>query len=398
MMINNRLQAGKVVSLLALLILFAGCQKSVVPVSDKNRFDSKVNALVAQTVDSCRNMPADIAPAAVISKNAMVGNPYSRLDEVIVQRLYQQLSRDRQMVALSRENWFEFSESRPLSMKGHDLGVRDLVDNLVVFIVAVEPDEVFERITVTVTAKDAGARTLPGVGATTVFDYFKDSPAVLLAKTPAQSSAVPVGLRQNPYDSLEKLCYSMASELSAALQQGVKAGQHPAPDSEFTVVLCSRNFKTPDPAFKNALIQALQQALVSMDGMTSAVSVEDFGGVFSQMDFYNQNPGRFETDFEKFKPGSVLLMAQTRDYPAEKTRQVALRAVWRVTPLVDDTGTMIMDNTAGSYVSGFTSKAWFKGPLPRVLPLEKTPPDPTVKPAQPSPSPSIDTSPDKGFD
>ncbi len=47
-MINNRLQAGKVVSLLVLLMLFAGCQKSVVPVSDKNRFDSRVNALVAQ--------------------------------------------------------------------------------------------------------------------------------------------------------------------------------------------------------------------------------------------------------------------------------------------------------------------------------------------------------------
>jgi hypothetical protein len=395
---NKGLQAGGVVLLAVFLLLLTGCQKSVVPVSDKNQFDGKVNALVAQTVDSCRNRPADIAPAAVISKSALDGGDYSRLDEVIVQRLYQRLSRNRQMVTLSRENWFEYSESRPLSLKGHDAGVRDLMDNLVVFVVAVEPDAVFERITVTVSAKDANARTLPGVGANTVFDYFKDSPAVLLAKTPAQSSAVPVGLRQNPYDSLEKLCYSMAAELSAALQQGVKAGQHRAPDSEITVVLCSRNFKAPDPGFKHALIQELQQALAAMNGMTCAVSVEDFGGVFSQMDFYNQNPGRFETDNEKFKPGSVLLMAQTRDFPAEKTRQVALRAVWRVTPLVDDTGTMVMDNTAGSYVSGFTSKAWFKGTLPRVLPLEKTPPDLTAKPVEPVPTSSFDKAPDKGFD
>jgi hypothetical protein len=397
-MMEKNFQAVQLVLLAVFLLLLTGCQKSVVPISDKNQFDGKVQALVTDTVKSCRNRPADIAPAAVISKSALDGGDYSRLDEVIVQRLYQRLARDRQMMTLSRENWFEFSESRPLSVKGHDPNVRDLMDNLVVFVVAVEPDAVFERITVTVSAKDANARTLPGVGANTVFDYFKDSPAVLLAKTPAQASAVPAGLRQNPYDSLEKLCYGMAAELSATLQQGVKAGQHPAPDGEITVVLCSRNFKSPDPGFKNALIQELQQALVSMDGMTCAVSVEDFGGVFSQMDFYNQNPGRFEMDNEKFKPGSVLLMAQTRDYPTENTRQVALRAMWRVTPLVDDTGTMIMDNTAGSYVSGFTSKAWFKGPLPRVLPLEKIPPDPTAPSAPSQSPPSFDTSPDKGFD
>ena len=119
--------------------------------------------------------------------------------------------------------------------------------------------------------------------------------------------------------------------------------------------------------FKNALIQELQQALVSMDDMTCAVSQEDFGPVFNQVDFYKRNDDLFEVDNEKFKPGSVLLMAETKSQGYNGMKHVALRAVFRVTPLKDKDGVFIPQNTAGTYVSGFTSRAWFKGEIPIVL-------------------------------
>ena len=119
--------------------------------------------------------------------------------------------------------------------------------------------------------------------------------------------------------------------------------------------------------FKNALIQELQQALVSMDDMTCAVSQEDFGPVFNQVDFYKRNNDLFEMDNEKFKPGSVLLMAETKSGKFTGMKHVALRAVWRVTPLKDKDGAFVPQNKSGTYVSGFTSRAWFRGEIPIVL-------------------------------
>jgi len=72
-------------------------------------------------------------------------------------------------------------------------------------------------------------------------------------------------------------------------------------------------------------------------------------------------------DNEKFKPGSVLLMAETKSQGYNGMKHVALRAVWRVTPLKDKDGAFVPQNKSGTYVSGFTSRAWFRGEIPVVL-------------------------------
>lgn len=351
-------------SLLLSMLFSFGCQKNTLRPQQKTKFERNINELILETVESCRAKLAEIAPAAIVSKNALNGKFYTRLDELISQRLKEKLSSDREIIELSRENWFEFKESKPLSVKGHSQAHSDLMENIVVFIIDVEPEPLFDQIKVTITAKDSKLRPISGVTGQTMLEYFKDSPGTILLNTATRSNPLPAGLKENPYNSMEQMCYSLASELSFALEKGVKTGVFKASDEDIQVVLCSKNFSGTDLKFKQAMIQELQQSLASMDGMTCAVSQDDFASIFKQMDFYNKNDHIFEIDNEKLKPGSVLLMIQTKT--VGNKNHAALRAVWRVTPLKDKAGNFIPANNAGTYVSGFTSRAWFEGIIPKV--------------------------------
>ncbi|MCP3872057.1 MAG: hypothetical protein GY699_02740 [Desulfobacteraceae bacterium] len=367
----------------------AGCQKNTISPHKKSKFERNIDTLIADTVGSCRATLAQIAPAAVISGNVLNGKPYTGLDELIRQRLIDKLSENREIIELSRENWFEIRESRPITFKGHSSSHADLVEHMVVFIIDVQPMAVFDQVTVSIKVKNSMARPIPGIKGQVKLNNDKNSPAAVLLKTIALENPLPKGLENHPYTSMEQIAYSLASELSYEFERGARTGTIRAMDEEIQVVLCSNNFLSPDPWFKQALIKEFQQALVAMDGVTSAVSRDDFSTIFSQMDFYRRNDQIFEMDNEKLKPGSVLLMTETKK--VRDKHQVALRAVWRVTPLKDTYGNFIPNNTAGTYVSGFTSRAWFKGEIPAVSSsgyiikgIETKPPHPQY--------------PDKGFD
>lgn len=341
--------------LVCLAFTGTGCKKSAMPASDKSRFDRQVNELVSDILESSQYKLLDIAPVAVVSQGALDGKPVSRLEEVVVQRLSRRLSGQREVITLSRDNWFELRESRPLSMRGHPPDRRIAVEHMVLFVVSVKNDPVFKRIRVGITARDARSRMIPGVAAGMTFEDEPDEPAAVLLKHPAQDSQVPRGLKENPFRSLEQLSYNMATALSDALaRSGAKHS-----DNGFRVVLAGSG--RGEPLFRQALIQELQQALVSAGGMTVTVNRTDFGTVASQADFYQRQPDWFETDHEPFSTGSVLLMASVARDTTDGSRKVALRAVWRVSPLLDRQGGLMLDTVAGNYVPDFTSQAWFKG-------------------------------------
>ncbi len=54
---------------------------------------------------------------SVVSGALLDNKNYTRLDEVVIHRLLSRLSADREIVSLSRENWFELREGKPLSLK-----------------------------------------------------------------------------------------------------------------------------------------------------------------------------------------------------------------------------------------------------------------------------------------
>ncbi len=376
--------------LMGLVFIFLGCRESSGPVTDTSVLDRQVTALVLDTLDACRSRLPDIAPAAVVPQSLMEGQPYSRLEELIVDQLSEKIAEDREVVSLSRENWFELRESRPLSLRGHHPDMAPLMDNLVVFLVSVEPEPLLDRITARIRVADSGARIMPGIEGKRVFSNRPEAAARVLLDHPARDVQAPEGLKENPFHSLEELSYSMVTELRHALEKGLTAAGAQAGEEEIQVVLSSGNTRSEDPGFNRALLQELQQALVSVGGITSAVSRTDFSTLFDQVNFYNQNPGSaglFEVDEEPFKPGSVILMAETRSDPGSSARKVSLRAMWRVSPMRDADGEIITGNAAGTYVADFASRAWFKGPAPSAAAMVFSGPAPRHRIAG-----------DKGFD
>ncbi|PIP37037.1 MAG: hypothetical protein COX19_17735 [Desulfobacterales bacterium CG23_combo_of_CG06-09_8_20_14_all_51_8] len=67
----------------------------------------------------------------------------------------------------------------------------------------------------------------------------------------------------------------------------------------------------------------------------------------------------FEIDDPRFLAGTIFLMAEIFPHQSLESAGVALRAVWRVDPLEDKSGAFVADNTAGTYLSGFTAKSYF---------------------------------------
>jgi hypothetical protein len=108
------------------------------------------------------------------------------------------------------------------------------------------------------------------------------------------------------------------------------------------------------------LESALQQAFVAKKGFTCAVSQKDFAPTFDQIDFYRKNRELFEMDETLLSPGSVVLLAET--FPHQDTGKIGinLRSLWRVMPLEDNQGQVMANNLGGTYLSGFTAKAYLE--------------------------------------
>lgn len=179
--------------LMGLVFVFLGCRESAGPVTDTSVLDQEVTVLVLETLGACRSRLPDIAPAAVVPGSLMAGQPYSRLEELIVNQLSEKLAEDREMVSLSRENWFEFRASSSLSLKGHHPDKASLVDNLVVFLVSVEPEPLLNRITARIRVADSGARILPGIEGKRVFSNQPEAAARVLLDHPARRVRAPEG-------------------------------------------------------------------------------------------------------------------------------------------------------------------------------------------------------------
>lgn len=355
--------------LMSALLTTMACRKAPSLPKDSFAFENKLATLIDRTMGNAQKASFDIAPVAVISQNAIQGSLYTRLDELICKRLEDRLSDTRQVISFSRENWFEFRESKPLSSKGHPPALHGLMNHIIIFIVKVDQETLFDRIKVTITAKDSKMLPIHAIKERMYFKHADKRPATLLLSAGPMVSPYPKGLEKNPYVSLEEMAYNLASELGYALKKGIKLHDILASNKEIQIVLCSNPSNRFQSGFHKALTREMQQALVSMEGINAAVSQEDFNFIFSQIDFYSKNQNLFEADTEKLIPGSVLLMAETKNY--KQQHQVSLRAIWRVTPLSDQQGDFIPENSSGMYLSGFTASAWFAGSIPGVV--EATP-------------------------
>ncbi len=362
----KRIRALLSVTAMALILfslIISGCagKKGPKPLVDpdyKSAFDEKIDRLLTDILQKGKYKAAEVAPVTVMPGSLKSGLDFTRLEEVIIERLEQRLLETNELVVLSRNNWFEFREGRPLSFKftkGYDPAV---LRELIIYEVNISADAVLEEFRVKISAFNSSSRMVAGMTASTKLDYAPDRPGRMLHELPSQMDPFPEGLEENPYNSVDRLSFNLAGELADAYKTGVDTGDGLAADKEIKVLLYVKRQNGVEPALASSIGNRLQQAVITNRGFTCVVSQSDFGPVFEQVDFYKTYDQVFDLEESKFQTGTVFLMADI--YPHQKGDKIgiALRALWRVNPLEDKSGAFISTQTAGTYLSGFTAKSY----------------------------------------
>ena len=373
-----------VLCIVPLLAILAGCAGTPVKTFDHDPFEEKLNGLINRLISSQNFTPGEMAPAAVMPGSLKSGTRFSRLEELVMERLTLALRKRNDFHKLSRQNWFEFREGRTLTFTDQPSAQRRLLRSLIVYEVGISPDKVLGQIKMHIVGTDADGHALPGAVSEATFDFGPDNPARRLYDTQPSTNPFPEGLEERPYTSLDRLTFSLAAELADAYRNGISAGRETAADEEVRVLLYST---VPSGGVSRGLVEtiqnSLQQAIVSNRGFTCVLSQKDFDPVFNQIDFYRRNRPVFEMEESRFTAGTVLLMADTfRSRNTDKVG-VALRALWRTSPLETATGNLIPTNVAGTYLSGFTARAYLSGSSARGFSQMRPVRRPGKKPAYP---------------
>ena len=346
---------------LALIPAFlAGCAGTQVRVPEQEPFEAGLNRLINSLISNRTFTPGEMAPTAVMPGSLKSGTRFSRLEELVMERLALALRKQHDFQKLSRQNWFEFREGRLLTFMDQPPARQLLLRNLVVYEVGVSPDRVLEQVKVHILGTDADGRAVPGLVAECAFDFGPDRTARRLYDAEPGVNPYPKGLEERPYDSIDQLTFSLASELADAYRNGIWAGEETAAHEEVRVLLYAKH-SGESGGIEQVIQDSLQQSIVGNRGFTCVVSRNDFGPAFEQIDFYRRNGTLFEMEESPFTAGTVLLMMDTFPHRGGDRVGVALRGIWRTDPLETAEGNLIPTNVAGTYLSGFTAKAYLRG-------------------------------------
>ncbi len=331
------------------------------PTQAERLLDQRVDLLLDDLLSDQRFSSSEMAPAAIVPGSAMQGEYFSRLEELLCERLETRLRESHDIFKLSRQNWFELRAGHALSFQNQPLDRRQRLRSAIIYQVEIAADTVLDRVNATITARHADGQGLTGVVASGPLGFGQESLARQLHYAAANRNPFPEGLEERPYSSLDRLAYSLSSELSEAYRNGLRVGGQKVADHEVKVLLYTTSSHYPT-GLTQEIQNALQQALISRQGFTCVVSRQDFGPALQQIDFYQWHSQLFKpVELPQFEPGTVLLMVDISQPTKPGTLSLAMRAIWRTDPLEDQHGNLITEDGSGTYVSGFTAKAYFEG-------------------------------------
>ena len=331
------------------------------PTQAERMIDQRIDLLLDNLLADQRFSSSEMAPAAIVPGSAMQGEYFSRLEELLCERLETRLRESHDIFKLSRQNWFELRAGHALSFQNQPLDRRQRLRSAIIYQVEIAADTVLDRVNATITARSADGQGLTGVVASSPLGFGQESLARQLHHAAANRNPFPEGLEERPYSSLDRLAYSLTSELSEAYRNGLRVGGQKVADHEVKVLLYTASSHYPT-GLTQEIQNALQQALISRQGFTCVVSRQDFGPALQQVDFYQWHSQLFKpVELPQFEPGTVLLMVDINQPLKRGTLSLAMRAIWRTDPLEDQDGNLIKEDGSGTYVSGFTAKAYFEG-------------------------------------
>jgi hypothetical protein len=366
-------------------ILFSGCagtMQSTTPPTEAEIIDARLDSLSARLADLMTHTPRQVAPVAIMPGAARSGGHYSRLEEMVVERITASMREQHQVFVPGREHWFEFREGLALSNRG---GHHPPPPGLVVLDVQMAPEPAFKRLKVRVVANDENGAAIPGLIAETYFPYETGSATKRLFKDDALANPFPVGLEERPYDSVDRLAFGLASELAVAYAQGITMDRAPVSEKEVRVLL---SVKAADRSVPSRLVDhmtgALQHAIVSRTDFTNVAAAGDLAELFDKVDFYRKHQMGFDLEESVFTSGTIVLLAECFRHPSAGMNGLRMRAMWRVSPLETEDGSLITTNVAGTYLKGFTARAYMSDQATKRLPASVVIDPQTGKPPAPA--------------
>ncbi|MEA1922485.1 MAG: hypothetical protein U9N63_07505 [Pseudomonadota bacterium] len=359
------MKALRFLLLASLALLLTACAGTTpvdyAPTQAERLIDQRIDLLLDNLLSDQRFSSSEMAPAAIVPGSAIQGEYFSRLEELLCERLETRLRESHDIFKLSRQNWFELRAGHALSFQNQPLDRRQRLRSAIIYQVEIAADTVLDRVNATITARHADGQGLTGVIASGPLGFGQESLARQLYYAAANRNPFPEGLEERPYSSLDRLAYSLTSELSEAYRNGLRVGGQKVADHEVKVLLYTTSSHYPT-GLTQEIQNALQQALISRQGFTCVVSRQDFGPALQQVDFYQWHSQLFKpVEIPQFEPGTVLLMVDISQPVKPGTLSLAMRAIWRTDPLEDQHGNLIAEDGSGTYVSGFTAKAYFAG-------------------------------------
>jgi len=360
---NKPIVSNVLITIILFSFILAGCAGQTVQnagMTPEQQFEMNMNRLVEDVDALNTNTPTELAPVAVMPGSIKKGQAINRLEEYAMDQLQLRQRKLHDMYVLTRQNWFEYREGQPLGINHRSMSLRSIHDYLVIYEVGASIDEVLKKIKIHIVATDLAGNAIPGVVAETDFDFYPEAPAHRLYHARSLKNLFPEGLEERPYKSIDRLTYSISSELMEAYWNGLTAGDQTPKDSEVRIALYMNPPANVSPGMVRWIQDSLQQSIVSRRGFTCAVSRKDFGHFFRQIDFYKKHQRFFQLEESPLAAGTVLMMVDILRHPDKDKVGVAVRAVWRVNPLESKDDKIIKTNVAGTYLSGFTAKAYLK--------------------------------------
>lgn len=347
------------------LTLFAfGCAGVPSKPMTANQFDADVNGLIDGLLAKQAFRPMEIAPSAVVPGALKSECRFSRLEELIVERLRLRLREEHALYDLTRGNCFQIREGKPLTFPEQPQAKKTLLQNLIIYEVNISPEENLEQVRISIVATDVKGNVIPGIISQVKLGFAPGDLARRLYFSDPENSPYPEGLEERPYTSIDRLVFSLATQLADAYRNASRE-QEPVPAKEEVQVLLRSVCPSGDVSLKlvQAIQRSLQQAIVENPGFTCVISREDLAPAFQQVEFYRRHDGVFEMEQSLFRAGTVLLLADIFKHRDGESTGVNLRALWLISPLESETGELIPTNKAGTYLKGFTAKAYFSGKI-----------------------------------
>ena len=314
-----------------------------IKVADVQRFEQQIDELVTKVVATQYGSKGEFAPVAVIPGAIKQGIAYTHLEEVIAEALKKKLQQSNELYVFTSQNWFEYREGRPLSFWRNSKQERAFLRQLKIFEIRLNLEPLFSKADIEIVVSDANGHLLQGQRASETIDFSSSSPAARLNSQKVNRTPFPEGIEERPFTSMDRFAYSLVGDLIDTYQAGVLSSGRQASDEDVQVVLSVTPTRLVPERTIDSLVKALQHAIVRAKGVTCVL-----------------NPHDTPLQENKVQHGTVLLVVDLDRPLRSDVIAVAMRGVWQVSPLETASGSVVDADLAGTYLAGFTAKAYLQ--------------------------------------